>query len=100
MQPTPPETWNGYDPNAGDFKEEIIRQQTRDGVYHRDSYISAYVLGEEVCVYCRYSVKQYAGRGACFQVQSVLAKLSLCRTRGASLNNCIFRVFIQTLTSR
>jgi hypothetical protein len=26
-------------------------------------------------------VKQYAGRGACFQVQSVLAKLSLCRTR-------------------
>ena len=26
-------------------------------------------------------MKQYAGRGACFQVQSVLAKLSLCRTR-------------------
>ena len=26
-------------------------------------------------------MKQYAGRGACHQVQSVLAKLSLCRTR-------------------
>ena len=26
-------------------------------------------------------VTQYSGRGACFQVQSVLAKLSLCRTR-------------------
>lgn len=26
-------------------------------------------------------MKQHAGRGACFQVQSVLAKLSLCRTR-------------------
>lgn len=30
---------------------------------------------------CAAYVKQYAGRGACFQVQSVLAKLSLCRTR-------------------
>ena len=30
---------------------------------------------------CAAYVKQYTGRGACFQVQSVLAKLSLCRTR-------------------
>jgi predicted nucleic acid-binding Zn ribbon protein len=30
---------------------------------------------------CAAYVKQHAGRGACFQVQSVLAKLSLCRTR-------------------
>lgn len=30
---------------------------------------------------CAAYVKQHAGRGACFQVQSTLAKLSLCRTR-------------------
>ncbi len=30
---------------------------------------------------CAAYVKQYSGRGACFHVQSVLAKLSLCRTR-------------------
>lgn len=54
---TPPALWKDYDPNRGDFKEEIIRQETKDGVFSRDSYISAYVLGEEVRVYCRYSVK-------------------------------------------
>lgn len=53
----PPALWKDYDPNRGDFKEEIIRQETKDGVFSRDSYISAYVLGEEVRVYCRYSVK-------------------------------------------
>ena len=54
---TPPALWKDYDPNRGDFKEEFIRQETKDGVFSRDSYISAYVLGEEVRVYCRYSVK-------------------------------------------
>ena len=49
--------WKDYDPNDGDFQEEIVNQENRDGVFHRDSYISAYVLGEEVRVYCRYSVK-------------------------------------------
>lgn len=55
--PTPVELWKDYDPDQGDFKEEIVREETRDGLYHRDSYISAYLLGEEIRVYCRYSVK-------------------------------------------
>ena len=48
--------WKDYDPNHGDFQEEIVNQENRDGVFHRDSYISAYVPGEEVRVYCRDSV--------------------------------------------
>ena len=31
--PTPPEIWAEYDPDAGDYKEEIVREETRDGVY-------------------------------------------------------------------
>jgi len=55
--PSPVALWKDYDPNHGDFKEEIIKQETADGIFNRDSYISAYVLGEEIRVYCRYSVK-------------------------------------------
>ncbi|MCY2995615.1 MAG: prolyl oligopeptidase family serine peptidase [Planctomycetota bacterium] len=55
--PTPPTLWKDYDPNRGDFKEEIVFSETRDGIFNRESYISAYVLGEEVRVYCKYSVK-------------------------------------------
>lgn len=55
--PTPAALWNDYDPNQGDFKEEIVKHETRDGILNRESYISAYVLGEEIRVYCRYSVK-------------------------------------------
>lgn len=55
--PTPPEVWAKYDPDAGDFKEEIISEETKDGIYRRDSYISAYVNGEEIRVYCKYAVK-------------------------------------------
>ena len=43
---TPSALWKDYDPNQGDFKEEIVKQETRDAFYSRDSYISAYVLGE------------------------------------------------------
>ena len=55
--PTPPEVWKDYDPDAGDFKEEIISEGTKDGIYTKDSYISAYVNGEEVRVFCKYAVK-------------------------------------------
>lgn len=58
--PTPEELWKEYDPNKGDFKEEIIKQETRDGILNRESYISAYVRGEEIRVYCKYSVKEGA----------------------------------------
>ncbi len=55
--PTPPEVWKDYDPDKGDFKEEIVREQTKDGAYYRDSYISAYFLGEEIRVFFKYAVK-------------------------------------------
>ena len=54
---SPTALWKNYDPDHGNFKEEIVTQETRDGIFNRDSYISAYVLGEEIRVYCRYSVK-------------------------------------------
>ena len=60
--PTPPQVWADYDPDQGDFKEEIVNRETKGGISYRDSYISAYVLGEEVRVYCRYSVKEGATR--------------------------------------
>jgi dienelactone hydrolase len=62
VSPTPAELWKDYDPDKGDFKEEIIRKETRDGILNRESYISAYVLGEEIRVYCKYSVREGAER--------------------------------------
>jgi dienelactone hydrolase len=58
----PSALWEDYDPNQGEFKEEIINAETRDGIFNRESYISAYVLGEEIRVYCRYAVKEGAVR--------------------------------------
>ena len=54
--PTPPDVWKDYDPDAGDFKEEIIEEKTEGGIYYRDSYISAYVNGTEIRVFCKYAV--------------------------------------------
>ncbi len=54
---TPHQIWKGYDPNRGDFKQEVVKEEAKDGIYYRESYISAYVLGEEVRVYCLYKVK-------------------------------------------
>jgi len=55
--PTPLEIWKAYDPDAGDYKEEIVGERTEDGIYYRESYISAYVNNEEIRVYCKYAVK-------------------------------------------
>ena len=56
----PAALWADYDPDKGNFKEEIIKEESRDGIFHRESCISAYVLGEEIRVYCRYAVKEGA----------------------------------------
>ena len=56
-QPSPPDIWRDYNPDAGDFKEEIISEQTSNGIYSKDAYISGYINGEEVRIFCRYSVK-------------------------------------------
>jgi len=55
--PTPPEVWRDYDPDAGAFKEEIVSERTADGIYTKDAYISAYINGAEVRVFCKYAVK-------------------------------------------
>ena len=54
---TPSQLWADYDPNAGDFKEEIVREETKDGIYARESSISCYVLDSEIRVFCLYKVK-------------------------------------------
>jgi dienelactone hydrolase len=54
---TPQQLWADFDPDAGDFFEEIIAEATKDGVHSRETYISAYVLGQEIRVYCLYEVK-------------------------------------------
>ncbi|MFT7487654.1 MAG: dienelactone hydrolase, partial [Candidatus Promineifilaceae bacterium] len=54
---TPPDIWKDFDPDAGDFNEEIIDEKTEAGIYTRESYISAYVNGTEIRVFCTYAVK-------------------------------------------
>ncbi len=49
--------WKNYDPEAGDFKEEVIFEETKNGIYFRGSYISAYLNGQEVRGFCRYGAK-------------------------------------------
>lgn len=56
----PHQLWADFDPDKGDFKEEIILEEVRDGIYFKEAYISAYVLGEEVRIYCKYAVKNGA----------------------------------------
>jgi len=36
----PPAIWKDYDPNKGDFKEEIIKQETKDGILRARSTIT------------------------------------------------------------
>ena len=56
--PTPTELWKTYNPDDGDFREEIIREEVVDGIRYRDSYISAFVNDQEIRVYCKYVVKE------------------------------------------
>jgi dienelactone hydrolase len=55
--PSPKELWASYDDRKGDLKEEVVDDSVREGIRKRKSYISAYINGEEVRVYCEYSVK-------------------------------------------
>lgn len=55
---TPPEVWAQYDPDHGEYKEELIAESTTNGVYARETYISAYVNEVEIRVYCKYQVKE------------------------------------------
>ena len=35
---TPKEVWKDYDPDKGDFKEEVVREETKGGILYKDSY--------------------------------------------------------------
>ena len=60
--PSPPDVWKDFDPDAGDFKEEIIYEKTVNGIYEKHAYISAYVNEVEIRVFCKYAVKEGAKR--------------------------------------
>jgi dienelactone hydrolase len=53
----PPEIWAEYDPDAGEWREEIIHESVKDGILNRETYVSAWVQGKEIRVYCKYSVQ-------------------------------------------
>lgn len=55
--PSIAQVWADYDPNKGDFKEEIVKEEIKDENYYRESDITAYLLGEEVRIYCQYKVR-------------------------------------------
>jgi len=56
--PIPPDVWKDFEPDKGAFKEEIISEETKNDIYYRETYISAYFAGEEIRIYCKYSVKE------------------------------------------
>ena len=37
--PSPPDVWKDFDPDAGDFKEEIIYEKTVNGIYEKHAYL-------------------------------------------------------------
>jgi len=53
----PPQVWADYDPDKGEFKQEIVKEESKGGMVYRESYVSAYVRGEEIRVYCQYKVR-------------------------------------------
>ena len=44
----PPEMWAEYDPDAGEWKEEMVHESVKDGILNRETYVSAWVRGEEI----------------------------------------------------
>ena len=54
---TPSEIWAEYDPDAGEWKEEIVHESVKEGILNRETYLSAWVRGKEIRVYCKYSVQ-------------------------------------------
>ena len=55
--PSPPEVWADYDPDAGAYNETIVAEWDAGGVHYKDFYISAYVNGEEIRMFCKYAAQ-------------------------------------------
>ena len=39
---TPPEIWKDYNPDKGDFKQEIVKEETKDGCYPSGSHVGGF----------------------------------------------------------
>ena len=52
---TPAEVWRGYDPDKGAWEEEIVKEWDDGKIHYKDFYISAYVNGEKIRMFCQYA---------------------------------------------
>jgi len=52
---TPPEVWSSYDPDAGEFNEEVLKRWTEKGADYKEVTFSAFIHGETVRVYGLYA---------------------------------------------
>jgi dienelactone hydrolase len=58
---TPPEVWSAYDPDAGEFNEEVLKRWTENGAEYKEVFFSAHINGQTVRVYGLYAAPGRAG---------------------------------------
>ena len=58
--PLPPEVWADYDPDTGAYNETIIAEWDVGDVHYKDFYISVYLKGEEIRMFCKYAAQKDA----------------------------------------
>ena len=59
---TPPQVWSTYDPDAGEFNEEILKRWADKGAQYKEVRFSAYIHGQTVRVYGIYAAPAEAGK--------------------------------------
>ena len=59
---TPSQVWSTYDPDAGEFDEEVLKRWTQSGADYKEAYFSAWVHGQHVRVYGIYAAPARAGK--------------------------------------
>lgn len=92
---TPPDVWKGYDPDAGEFKEEIVFEETKGGIYYQDAYISAYINNKEaglLQICCQSRGRESPWPDGCSRVDGwPAAGHGLCQRRLGSPGERLFR---------
>ncbi len=58
----PPEVWKDYDPNQGAYEEDIVKQWDDGNTHFKDVYISAYVSGQKIRMFCQYAAEKGAAQ--------------------------------------
>ena len=56
----PPEVWKDYDPDKGDYEEEIVKEWDGGDTHYKDVYISVRVNGQKIRMVCQYAAKKGA----------------------------------------